>query len=77
MASRSSPPTNQSDTISQLKGHTEGIDGIQKFREHNKTSPNFTFLSAISESIPALGWICVVSLSYIFIYKILYLQLLL
>ncbi|XP_077298054.1 adenylyl cyclase-associated protein 1 isoform X2 [Arctopsyche grandis] len=59
MASRSSPPTNQNDTVSQLKGHTEGIEGIQKARESNKTSPNFTFLSAISESIPALGWVCV------------------
>lgn len=61
MASRSSAPTNQNDAIAQLKGHTEGIEGIQKLREANKTSPNFTFLSAISESIPALGWVCVVS----------------
>lgn len=38
---------------------SEQIQAIQTFREKNRTSPFFNHLSAISESIPALGWVCV------------------
>ena len=33
---------------------------VQQFRESHRTSPLFNHLSAISESIPALGWVAVV-----------------
>lgn len=35
------------------------IAAIQEFREKNRSSAHFNHLSAISESIPALGWVCV------------------
>lgn len=35
------------------------ITRIQNFREKNRASPFFNHLSVISESIPALGWVCV------------------
>lgn len=38
------------------------ISAIQEFREKNRTSPFFNHLSAVSESIPALGWVTIVSL---------------
>lgn len=44
-----------------LKPTSEHISAIQEFREKNRSSPFFNHLSAISESIPALGWVCVVS----------------
>uniref|UniRef100_A0A2S2Q043 Adenylyl cyclase-associated protein 2 n=1 Tax=Sipha flava TaxID=143950 RepID=A0A2S2Q043_9HEMI len=37
------------------------IQEIQTLREENRGSPLFNHLSAISESIPALGWVAVVS----------------
>lgn len=37
------------------------IQEIQTLREKNRGSPLFNHLSAISESIPALGWVAVVS----------------
>lgn len=37
------------------------IQEIQTLREKNRGSPFFNHLSAISESIPALGWVAVVS----------------
>lgn len=44
------------------------IQEIQTLREKNRGSPFFNHLSAISESIPALGWVAVVSnfLFYLF-----------
>lgn len=42
-----------------LKPTSEQIATIQEFREKNRVSPFFNHLSAISESIPALGWVCV------------------
>uniref|UniRef100_A0A182P2C0 Adenylyl cyclase-associated protein n=1 Tax=Anopheles epiroticus TaxID=199890 RepID=A0A182P2C0_9DIPT len=42
-----------------LKPTSDKISTIQSFREKNRTSPFFNHLSAISESIPALGWVCV------------------
>lgn len=42
-----------------LKPTSELIGEIQQFREFNRRSEMFTHLSAISESIPALGWVAV------------------
>lgn len=42
-----------------LKPTSDQIAAIQDFREKNRVSPLFNHLSAISESIPALGWVCV------------------
>lgn len=44
-----------------LKPTSDQISAVQEFREKNRSSPFFNHLSAISESIPALGWVCVVS----------------
>lgn len=38
---------------------SEKISAIQQFREKNRVSSFFNHLSAISESIPALGWVAV------------------
>ncbi|ALC38576.1 capt, partial [Drosophila busckii] len=35
------------------------ISAIQDYREKHRTSAYFNHLSAISESVPALGWVCV------------------
>ncbi|XP_034472380.1 adenylyl cyclase-associated protein 1 isoform X2 [Drosophila innubila] len=35
------------------------ISAVQDYREKHRSSPLFNHLSAISESIPALGWVCV------------------
>ncbi|XP_002020668.2 adenylyl cyclase-associated protein 1 [Drosophila persimilis] len=42
-----------------LKPTSTQISAIQDYREKHRTSPFFNHLSAISESIPALGWVCV------------------
>jgi adenylyl cyclase-associated protein len=44
-----------------LKPQSDKISEIQSFREANRRSEYFNHLSAISESIPALGWVAVVS----------------
>lgn len=44
-----------------LKPISEKIQQIQTFRERNRGSNMFNHLSAVSESIPALGWITIVS----------------
>lgn len=44
------------DMLEPLSGQ---IQQIQEFREKNRGSPFFNHLSAISESIPALGWVTV------------------
>ncbi|MEQ2164224.1 hypothetical protein GOODEAATRI_004407 [Goodea atripinnis] len=36
---------------------SKAIQQVQAFREQNRTSPLFNHLSAISESVPALGWV--------------------
>lgn len=43
-----------------LKPISDHIQEIQNFRERNRGSRLFNHLSAISESIPALGWVAVV-----------------
>jgi adenylyl cyclase-associated protein len=42
-----------------LQPTSDQINNIQTYREKNRTSPFFNHLSAVSESIPALGWVCV------------------
>ena len=42
-----------------LKATSEAITEIQGFREKNRRSDYFNHLSALSESIPALGWVTV------------------
>lgn len=51
----------QNDVAALLKPISEKIQEIQTFREKNRGSDMFNHLSAVSESIPALGWIAVVS----------------
>lgn len=43
-----------------LKPISDHIQEIQSFRERNRGSRLFNHLSAVSESIPALGWVAVV-----------------
>lgn len=50
-----------------LKPTSDQIAAIQSIREKNWASIFFNHLSAISESIAALGWVCVVSHILIFI----------
>lgn len=58
LASTSSQPA-QAQLAVLLKPTSDQISAIQDFREKHRTSPFFNHLSAISESIPALGWVCV------------------
>lgn len=58
LASTSSQPA-QNQLGNLLKPTSDQISAVQDFREKNRTSPFFNHLSAISESIPALGWVCV------------------
>lgn len=63
LASTSAQPS-QGDQQQLLKPTSDQITIIQDFREKNRTSPFFNHLSAISESIPALGWVCVVNTNF-------------
>ncbi|KAL0622845.1 Adenylyl cyclase-associated protein 2 [Plecturocebus cupreus] len=49
----------ENDVATLLKPISEKIQEIQTFRERNRGSNMFNHLSAVSESIPALGWIAV------------------
>uniref|UniRef100_A0A8C0KJF0 Cyclase associated actin cytoskeleton regulatory protein 2 n=1 Tax=Canis lupus dingo TaxID=286419 RepID=A0A8C0KJF0_CANLU len=60
MASQHQQPQ-ENDVAALLKPISEKIQEIQTFRERNRGSKMFNHLSAVSESIPALGWIAVVS----------------
>lgn len=60
IASQSKQP-NQTEQVALLQPTSQQICAIQEFREKNRTSQYFNHLSAISESIPALGWVTVVS----------------
>ncbi|EFN64022.1 Adenylyl cyclase-associated protein 1 [Camponotus floridanus] len=59
IAANRSAPANQSEQVSLLAPMSVQIQQIQEFRERNRGSPFFNHLSAISESIPALGWVAV------------------
>ncbi|XP_033331810.1 adenylyl cyclase-associated protein 1 isoform X1 [Megalopta genalis] len=52
-------PANQTEQVDILARTATQIEQIQSFREKNRASPFFNHLSAISESIPALGWVVV------------------
>lgn len=56
-AESSAPSTPELQNL--LKPTSDQISAIQGYREKHRTSPFFNHLSAISESIPALGWVCV------------------
>lgn len=58
LAAESSQP-NQSDVVNLLKPTSDKISAIQNYREKHRSSQFFNHLSAISESIPALGWVTV------------------
>lgn len=58
LASQSSAP-DQSEVPKMLSATSDQITAIITFREKHRTSKLFNHLSAISESIPALGWVCV------------------
>jgi len=58
VVSRSKKPSD-ADLPKLLQPMSESIMSIQSYREKNRTSPLFNHLSAISESIPALGWVAV------------------
>lgn len=58
LATQRSKPS-QNEEVSLLAPTSDQISSIQQFREKNRTSPYFNHLSAISESIPALGWVAV------------------
>lgn len=45
--------------VTLLQPTSEQIQAIQDFRQKNRTSKLFNHLSAISESIPALGWVTI------------------
>lgn len=62
IATQSAKPANQNDVMNLLKPTSDSIAAIQEFRERNRTSQFFNHLSAISESIAALGWVAVVCL---------------
>lgn len=49
-----------------LQPTSKQISAVTEFREKNRVSPFFNHLSAISESIAALGWVCVVSIMRVF-----------
>lgn len=58
VASQSRSPSKE--TLQELLRPTsDHIAKIQSLREKNRTSEHFNHLSAISESIPALGWVAV------------------
>lgn len=56
-----SPLLLQTELHDLLKPISDHIQEIQHFRERSRGSSLFNHLSAVSESIPALGWVAVVS----------------
>lgn len=58
LATQCSQPS-QEKQMELLKPTSVQISAIQDYREKNRGSAFFNHLSAISESIPALGWVCV------------------
>lgn len=49
----------QKEIMSLLKPTSDKISAIQNYREKHRSSVFFNHLSAISESIPALGWVTI------------------
>ncbi|KAK6631207.1 hypothetical protein RUM43_014303 [Polyplax serrata] len=58
LAAQSGKPS-QSEEMKLLQPTSQRIEAIQSYREKHRTSNYFNHLSAISESIPALGWVTV------------------
>jgi len=58
-ASKSKKPTDQKELMSLLSPISNKLQEITEFREKNRRSEYFNHLSAISESIAALGWVSV------------------
>lgn len=58
LATESSKPAD-SQLNSLLQPTSVKIQAAQEYREKKRSSAYFNHLSAISESIPALGWVCV------------------
>nr|XP_006631262.1 PREDICTED: adenylyl cyclase-associated protein 1 [Lepisosteus oculatus] len=56
IASRCQKPSDATLT-SLLQPVSSVIEQVQSFREKNRSSPLFNHLSAVSESVPALGWV--------------------
>lgn len=54
-----SPQPSSNEIISLLKPTSDKISSIQSYREKHRSSSFFNHLSAISESIPALGWVTI------------------
>ncbi|XP_023317475.1 uncharacterized protein LOC106654003 isoform X4 [Trichogramma pretiosum] len=52
-------PSSQSEQVALLAPTSQQIQAIQEFREKHRGSAFFNHLSAVSESIPALGWVAV------------------
>jgi len=57
VAAESKKPSSTDNLQKLLKPTSDAIGEIQQFRERNRKSEMFNHLSAISESIPALGWV--------------------
>uniref|UniRef100_A0A3B3BIJ8 CAP, adenylate cyclase-associated protein 1 (yeast) n=1 Tax=Oryzias melastigma TaxID=30732 RepID=A0A3B3BIJ8_ORYME len=51
------PSSLQTVLTSLMQPVSKAIQQVQAFREQNRTSPLFNHLSAVSESVPALGWV--------------------
>lgn len=62
LATQSKQPT-QNEQIALLQPTSAHITSIQEYREKNRSSEFFNHLSAISESIPALAWVTIVSIT--------------
>nr|CAD7573493.1 unnamed protein product [Timema californicum] len=54
-----SGPMSPADMLSKLQPTSIQISAIQELRENKRQSDYFNHLSAISESIPALGWVTI------------------
>ena len=57
-----SPEPSPEELVKMLAPIAEAIQSIQRFRESNRASDHFNHLSAVSDSIPALGWVTIVSM---------------
>jgi len=61
IAATSRRPGTDSELARMLKPTSDKITEIQSYRESRRRSEFFNHLSSVSESIPALGWVSVVS----------------
>ncbi|XP_071355328.1 adenylyl cyclase-associated protein 1 [Trachinotus anak] len=57
MAASSSQKPSDAVLTTLMQPVSKAIQQVQAFREQNRTSPHFNHLSAVSESVPALGWV--------------------